>query len=310
MSSIFAITITTNSIRLSDNRPGEVVFTVSNTSNRPVRGRARLVLPANAPADWFTIVGAAERDFAPAATQQYTVQANPAATEAGGRYLLRLDMIGVQNPDEEFAEGPTVTVEVAPAQPMTKPFPWWIVAAGLGGLLVLAVLAFVVIRLVGGNDEPPTTEPITVQPITDPAEIMAVMKIEELATDQPIYIAGDRMTTTYLLVNRADRPVQPDGNNSPNQASVGVCDHLLERLSNNPDIPFLTGQGIKRVGDRFSISSRDILVEEELASGDQIAFSEQMSTAFFPAGDYRIIVQCRDLDGNLAQAAAVGFEVR
>jgi hypothetical protein len=269
-----------------------------------------LVLPANAPADWFTIVGAAEREFAPAATQQYTVQANPAATGMDGRYLLRLDMIGVENPDEEFAEGPTVTVEVAPAQPVAQPFPWWIVAVGLGGLLVLAVLAFVVIRLVGGNDEPPTTEPITVQPITDPADIMAVMKIEELTTDQPVYIAGDRITTNYLLVNRSDRPVQPDDNNSLNQASVGVCDHLLERLSNNPDIPFLTGQGIKRVGDRFNVSSRDILVEDELASGDQIAFSEQMSTAFFPAGDYRIIVQCRDLNGTLAQAAAVGFEVR
>jgi hypothetical protein len=310
MSSIFAITTTTNSIRLSDNRPGEIVFTVSNTGNRPVRGRARPVLPANTPAEWFTIVGAAERDFAPAATQQYTVQANPAATAIGGRYLLRLDMIGVQNPDEEFAEGPTVTVEVAPAQPVAKPFPWWIVAVGLGGLLVLAVLAFVVIRLLSGNDEPPTAEPITVQPITASADIMAVMEIEELATDQPVYIAGDRMTITYHLVNRSDRPVQPDSNNNLNQALVGVCDHLLERLNNNADIPFLTGQGFRRVGNRFSISSHDILVEDELASGDQIAFSEQMSTAFFPAGDYRIIVQCRDLDGNLAQTAAVGFEVR
>jgi hypothetical protein len=171
--------------------------------------------------------------------------------------------------------------------------------------LVLAVLAFVVIRLLGGNDEPVTPEPITAS-----ADIMAVMEIEELATDQPVYIAGDRLTITYQLINRSDRPVQPADNSNPNQSFVGVCDHLLERLSNNADIPFLTGQGFRRIGNRFSISSHDILVEAALAPGEQLAFSEQMSTAFFPAGDYRIIVQCRDLAGTLAQAAAVGFEVR
>jgi hypothetical protein len=300
MSTIFAITTTTNTIRLTDNRPGEIIYTVSNTGNRPLRGRARLVLPANTPADWFTITGPAERDFAPAATQQYTVQATPGATTAGGRYLLRLDMIGVQNPDEEFAEGPTVTVEIAPAQPVAKAFPWWIVAVGLGGLFLLAVLAFILIRLLGGAGEP----------ITTLADILEVMAIEDLETDRPLYNAGDTVLFTYNLTNSSRSPVIPDSNNTFNQPLVGVRQHWIERLGNDATIPGISANAA-RDGNRFAIGGSIIPVQGELAPGDQISFSEQLATnALFPAGDYRISVEYRDLAGTVIQTETVDFEIR
>ena len=55
-----------------------------------------------------------------------------------GKYSFRLNIISVENPDEEFTEGPSVSFEVkelAPAAVAPRKFPWWIVA--VAGVLVL-----------------------------------------------------------------------------------------------------------------------------------------------------------------------------
>jgi len=55
-----------------------------------------------------------------------------------GKYSFRLNIISVENPDDEFTEGPSVSFEVKEltvAQAPARKFPWWIVA--LAGVLVL-----------------------------------------------------------------------------------------------------------------------------------------------------------------------------
>src|SRR5918911_5611735 len=140
MPSSFAITTATNSIPLDPNRRNQASFTVSNTSGRAVRGRGRIVPQNSAAAPWLTLAGDAERDFPISGTQQYAVQIAVPPTAPAGNYPFRLDMVGVDNPDEDLTQGPTVPLVVPEPVVVKKPFPWWI--------LVAAALA--VIILVGG----------------------------------------------------------------------------------------------------------------------------------------------------------------
>jgi len=141
MSSSFAITTAANSTPLDGNRKGETVFTVSNTSVRSLRGRARITPDNAAAATWFALVGGAERDFTVNGTQQYTVQIAVPPAAPAGNYTLRLDMVGVDNPDEDFIQGPSVTFAVPAPLPVKKPFPWWIIAVVVGLVIVGIVLA-------------------------------------------------------------------------------------------------------------------------------------------------------------------------
>ena len=149
MANVFAITAATSNVRLDAQRRGELSFTVSNTSSSEIWGRARLatVPPNEQYVNWLTIAGEVERKFDIAGTQQYTVQIKVPPDAAAGDYLFRLDMASVRNPDEEFAEGPTVTMTVPPSPPEKKKFPWWIViVAAVVLLVIVGVIAFVLTR--------------------------------------------------------------------------------------------------------------------------------------------------------------------
>ncbi len=137
----FDITAAGNSIRLNAKRQGEAAFTVFNRSGRPVRGRAQLAPQDPNIAPWLTLVGDVERSFAIAGTEQYTVQLHVPDKAAAGNYAFRLDMVGVENPDEDYCAGPSVTFEV-PAPAPVKPFPWkWVVVAVVA-LLVVGVVGY------------------------------------------------------------------------------------------------------------------------------------------------------------------------
>jgi hypothetical protein len=139
MSNSFTITTPTNSILLDSNRRSQATFTVSNISGRATRGRARLVPQNTISTPWLALSGAPERDFPIASTLQYSVAVTVPPTAPPGSYIFRLDMVGVENPDEDLSQGPGVTFEVS-AAPVPK-FPWWIIiAAGVTLLVVIAVI--------------------------------------------------------------------------------------------------------------------------------------------------------------------------
>jgi hypothetical protein len=138
MASPFAITAASTTIQLSDARQGEAVFTVSNTSGQPLEGRATITPNDPATAGWFQMVGDVERAFEPDETHQYNVQITVPPDTAPGSYSFHLDIVGVENPDDQYSRGPTVQVQVPAAakEPAAAPFPWWIVAVVVGVLLV------------------------------------------------------------------------------------------------------------------------------------------------------------------------------
>jgi hypothetical protein len=147
----FTITAATNTIRLDDTRQAQTTFTVFNSSGRAMRGRARIVVQNPASETWVSLVGDAEKDFPIAGTHQYDVKIAVPAGSPPGSYPFRLDVVGTENPDEEFSQGPTVTFEVPAPAPAKNPFPIWIPIALVAVLLLVGgVIAFLLLRGPGG----------------------------------------------------------------------------------------------------------------------------------------------------------------
>ncbi|HYN89868.1 MAG TPA: hypothetical protein VER55_15145 [Ardenticatenaceae bacterium] len=305
MNAPFVITTATNHVRLDANRHGEVAYTVSNTGDRPVRARARIVPQPPAQADWFTIAGGAERDFAAAGTDQFKVQMILPPTAGAGSYLARLDVFGVDNPEEEYTEGPTVAFDAVVPERVKKLFSWWVPLAGLAALVLLAGLLIVLFRggdgaTGGGGDG---------APITDLAGIFDAMQLEDLQTDKRVYASGETVTFTYNLVNRsASRLVVPDDNQF-GRPLVGVRQHFIERLGTIRDIPAIP-PNIARDGNRFAAGGAIIPVSGEVAPGQAFSLDGRLETAGFPASQYRISVEYRTLDGQVIQTQTVDFQIR
>ncbi|MBP1466298.1 hypothetical protein EYB53_011330 [Candidatus Chloroploca sp. M-50] len=192
MSSPFAITTVSTTLQLSTTRQGESVFTVSNTSGRQLTGRARVTPTDPATAGWFTLSGESERDFRLNETHQYNVRVAIPSHVQPGNYTFHLDMVGVENPDEQYTRGPTVQVEV-PANPLPPgtPFPWWIVAVIVGVLLLGGGLAAYLIWGRDGDNGAITNTPTpTLEPsVTPTLEPSVTPTLEPSVTPTPFALA-------------------------------------------------------------------------------------------------------------------------
>jgi hypothetical protein len=191
MANPFSITAASDSVRLDSQGRGSMSFTVSNISGRARRGRARVVPAEPGPASWLRLEGEAERDFTADGTHQYTVHiATPPGT-APGRHTFGLDVVSVENPDEEWSQGPKVSCEVPATAPPKKPFPWWILAVILGILLVGGLVLWLVTR----NGEPePEPEPQKAGLLADcrlDADCAQGLVCVSDAPDQPGLCRGD-----------------------------------------------------------------------------------------------------------------------
>jgi hypothetical protein len=144
MASLFAITAASNTVLLGQNRAAETTFTVANTSGRAVRGRAKLGPDDLVQKTWLQLAGDVEREFPIAGAQQYVVKINVPPDAPAGNYNLRLDMVGTENPDADYTEGPSVAFQV-PQGVVKRKFPWWIVAA-VAVILILAVTTGLVFK--------------------------------------------------------------------------------------------------------------------------------------------------------------------
>jgi hypothetical protein len=133
--SLFVLTAASTSIKVdSQTGRGEGTFTVSNTTDRPLRGRARLVPAEGAPEGWARIEEP-ERDFPARGTQQFglAVSVPPGTT---GAFKYQTYVAWVESTDDFSFAGPTFTVEAATPAPPRRPFPWWLVVIPLVLLLV------------------------------------------------------------------------------------------------------------------------------------------------------------------------------
>ena len=162
MANIFTITTPTQTLKADASGAATTVFTVTNTTSRPVRGIAKVKPLGNTEAQWLMIDGEAERDFPAGGTHQFTVNFNkpkpatppapPSAPQPAEFFPFRLDAISTTNPDEDFAEGQVVTVEIAERKAAPKKsFPWWILI--IVGVLVIGTIAAVFLLRDKGTDD-------------------------------------------------------------------------------------------------------------------------------------------------------------
>lgn len=141
----FDITAATDSVNLDASGQGEFAFTVSNALRVPMRARATVLTSGEARPEWMTLAGGAERDFSADGTQQFIVRFKAPPGTAPGRYTFQLLVADVTNPDERYAQGPTVSFVLAQAAPVPakKPFPWMLVALIAGIVLILGTVVAV-----------------------------------------------------------------------------------------------------------------------------------------------------------------------
>ena len=145
MARVFTITAASETFKLDATGHGQIAFTVSNTSGRPLRGRAKLVPEDSTQKPWLAITGESERNFPAGGVQQFTVAVTVPPGAKEGRSVFRLDVVSVQNPDEDYAQGPAAAFTIA-KQEKPKKFPWWIVAA----VVVVAIGVGLWLALRGG----------------------------------------------------------------------------------------------------------------------------------------------------------------
>ena len=141
----FSITTAETELTLSADRKASATFTVSNTSGVAILpAKAEIVASDIIAQDWITIEGEATKHFAISTTHQFTVAISIPETADPGQYTFRLNMIGIENPDEHFSQGPAVSF-VVPATPDQEPeprsIPWLWLGIGVGVLVLLTGLA-------------------------------------------------------------------------------------------------------------------------------------------------------------------------
>lgn len=144
--------------------PAKVSFTLRNMGARAQTGRIRVEPQSGADAAWFAITGAPatspaeiEKEFAFGGNEAIEVTVAPPKGAPAGKYGLRLKVAAEEDPDTDFAEGPTVGFDLA-APPVVvtphKPFPWWIVAVAAVLVLVAAGVGGFFIWKGMGSDRP------------------------------------------------------------------------------------------------------------------------------------------------------------
>lgn len=178
MARVFTITAADNVVSLNKEGRGEITFTVSNVSSRPIRGRVKLVALESARPEWLTVAGEAERDFSPGATDQVTVKISVPPNTPAAKCSFRLDAENIANKDEEYEEGPSVAFKVEEQKKEANGFPMWIIPVIVGVLVVIGVVVYL---LIPKDVEVP---PVTGIPIVEARELLADASLVAAETEE------------------------------------------------------------------------------------------------------------------------------
>ncbi len=251
--SVFAITVPATTVTLDAQRQATVPFTVSNTSGRALRGGTLLVTPDAAVKPWLTIAGDVDRDFPVGATQQYPVRIAVPTSAAPGSYSFHLDARDLANPDEDYAQGPSVAFQVtqAPAPPPPPRFPWWIAAVIVAVVVVVGVILFLVLRNHNTPvNPPPATATPTAAGVTAPGVIGQLAPNAE-ATIQTSGLQVGTVTTRIIAVGTAQVVVAQTPAPStvvPRNSSVNLVVTGQPRvIVDQPNATIATGQALNLV---------------------------------------------------------------
>ena len=179
-----AFDVTANPTTLTA-KPGEqqtLVVTVTNRLGRPVTGRAIATVNPPSGAAWIKLPPDPQRVFSqPNATQEYRFGLEVPATATPGVYQVRIDVVDIELPDDNFGQSQTIAVTVpvvAAPVPVVKPrFPWWIWL--VAGVVVIGA-GVTIWKLTSSKEEPvEACAPTFPTPGTNTGEILLLSSTPE-----------------------------------------------------------------------------------------------------------------------------------
>ena len=114
MSSPFAITAPTTTVYLAEDRMGKMPFTVTNMTDRPLKGKAKVVPLDTAPAEWFKVIPGGELNLQPKTSAQVMVQIDPPLGVVASSQELRIEITDPSSSDGPVT-GPSCEFVVPPS---------------------------------------------------------------------------------------------------------------------------------------------------------------------------------------------------
>lgn len=163
--SLFKITPTPpTSIKLDPGQEGKLSFTVESLAApdkvHAIMLQAQLVGESGKgkEADWLVVGPLQTLSMSGGKTETVTITARPTPTSPRGEHRIKLVIADRDRPNDVYADSPPVTCEVI--TPLERPgptrkVPWWLIAAIVGGLVVVVGGILVVRSLAGEAPEAP-----------------------------------------------------------------------------------------------------------------------------------------------------------
>jgi hypothetical protein len=193
-------------IDASRSAEGSAVYSVTNTTSDTVDGRLGVRVSGASRDEWFTVDGNRERTFAPGETQTATIRVRFPGDAPAGDYPFRLRAVMVNDPDNDYAEGPMTTARLGPGGG-TKSLLWlWI----LLGLLAVAGIGGVAYYVLSPTDEvetrplPPSPPPPAPPPAPAALDTVQAMRLAEKKTGAWFAALAEKNIDT--LVELSDPP--------------------------------------------------------------------------------------------------------
>lgn len=143
--SSFTVIPAQESFKLDSGRKGQITYSVTNTSNRPLRAEVNVVAMGTTDAAWLSLKDS-KREFLASETQTVTIQVNVPSKVAAETYTLRLSAAAEADPGSDFTEGPVVSIVVPPGivddeDKRGFEWKWWMTVLVVVAVIIVASVA-------------------------------------------------------------------------------------------------------------------------------------------------------------------------
>jgi eukaryotic-like serine/threonine-protein kinase len=132
----FAITAAATAIPTDGRGRGRLAVTVSNTRERPILARAKVVPGDGASGAWLSLSESDPFELQPLGTRQLELALVADADAVPGSYQCHIAVWDEDAPDEDYVDGPTILFAIAARSVRRRRFPWWWLL--VAGVLIMA----------------------------------------------------------------------------------------------------------------------------------------------------------------------------
>lgn len=210
------------------------------------------------------------------------------------------------------------------------PHPWLLIGAGIGAVLLIAIVALVVGSSgkaepaasaaertppgVAGNAAPPRRSTGPVQPpLEDREAIYQAMKLVDLKLVGADYRAGSTVHFQVRMVNSAVLPITAfPMDKSKTKYGVGMAQFWIERLGGDDSIPAIATD-LSKIGRKYAAGAVALESLARVAPGEEVVLRRELRTDYkgkkFPPARYRYYFEYRSEDNKVFQSADLDFEL-